>query len=69
MPEMGGSQVFEKILSVSPETKILLTSGHPRSATVDAMIRRGASGFLQKPFEVEDLRAVIEKVLSDPTSA
>ena len=63
MPEMGGRQLVEHLVTARPNLKVLYLSGH----TDDAVIRHGVSeadvAFLQKPFTTATLRNKVREVL------
>jgi two-component system capsular synthesis response regulator RcsB len=46
-----------------PEMKILMVSGHSSPATITAMLRAGAHGFLAKNQDLKDLPEAIRKVI------
>jgi two-component system, cell cycle sensor histidine kinase and response regulator CckA len=66
MPEMGGSELVDQLLSGRPELKVLYISGY----TNDEVLRRGVSqsqaAFIQKPFTSEELMLKVREIL-DPT--
>ena len=67
MPKMGGSEVFQALKTIDPRVKILLCSGYSQSgfAGIDELLKRGAGGFIQKPFSRQTLALAIRKILSD----
>lgn len=62
MPEMNGKQVFDKILSVFPETKIIIMSGFTEDQ-FEFDIESEYVKFLQKPANMKLLKTTIEKLL------
>jgi CheY-like chemotaxis protein len=59
MPGMDGIEALRRIKDVSPDTEVLMLTGHANVDTgVDAM-REGALDYLMKPCDVEDLVAKI----------
>jgi len=63
MPGLSGLQVVEQFRKANPQIGIILITAH---ATVDGAveaIRRGANDFLLKPFDLDDLRRSVERVL------
>lgn len=55
MPEMDGLTCIEEILKIKHDTKILVISGLADKSTAVEAVKRGAEGFLLKPFEEDDL--------------
>lgn len=62
MPEMGGIEVLEAIRRTDRKIPIIIiTSSSSRESAIEA-IAKGASDYVLKPFEWEELKAKIEKV-------
>jgi CheY-like chemotaxis protein len=59
MPGMNGVELMEHVRRVSPQTRILCTSGYTRPGQYDQ-----AAPFLQKPFTSQDLLVKVQEVLS-----
>jgi signal transduction histidine kinase/CheY-like chemotaxis protein len=55
MPEMDGTETFDKIREINPEARILISSGYEKNEKVEDLLANGAVGFLQKPYEMEEL--------------
>ncbi len=66
MPKMGGNEVFHALRTINKNVKILLYSGygHANFAGIDELLKRGAAGFVQKPFSGQDIGVAIKKALS-----
>ncbi len=63
MPEMNGLQVLEEILKIKPEAKVLvITAITEKSVAIDAL-KKGAKGFLNKPFNEDSVKNAIREVL------
>jgi PAS domain S-box-containing protein len=65
MPDMGGGTVYEKMKSVNPEVKVLLSSGYSVDGQAIELLERGCAGFLQKPFTMEELSKKIGQILNN----
>lgn len=52
MPKMVGSEVFQASRTINEDVKILLCSCYSKNgfAGIDELLKRGAVGFIQKPF-------------------
>jgi len=63
MPGMTGIELLERVRDDFPEVSVVIMTAHGSVQTaVDAM-KLGASDFLTKPFEPQELALVVEKVL------
>ena len=62
MPGISGAVVLGKIKEISPDTEIIIITGSLMSTGLMKELRKkGASGFLQKPFKLEDILEIIGK--------
>lgn len=64
MPEMDGIEAIEKILEVSPDTKIIMCSAMGQHSKVVEAIKRGARDFIVKPFEKTRVLQAIYNVMN-----
>ena len=64
MPDMGGSEVYDRIKVINPNVKVLLSSGYSIDGEATEILKRGCEGFIQKPFSMEDLSKKIRDVLN-----
>jgi DNA-binding response OmpR family regulator len=66
MAGMGGIEGIQKMRALRPKVKILATSAGYSEMTSDAALKAaemiGADAILPKPFSIDDLRAVVEKL-------
>jgi two-component system response regulator AtoC len=63
MPDMNGLQVLEAIRKQHPDLRALVISGHGTVRSAVEAMRLGAFDFLTKPFEVEQVREIVERAL------
>ena len=63
MPKMDGPKTFNKLKKINPNIKVLITSGYGITDKVNKMLARGAEGFIQKPFDLDQLSQAIGKIL------
>ena len=68
MPGMSGSETFDHLKEINPEAKILLSSGYSIDGQASKILRRGCDGFIQKPFNMNQLAEKIRKILVNPES-
>ncbi len=66
MPEMDGLACVTQMLRRSPATRILVISALADRATAVEAVKRGAKGFLLKPFSAETLADEIDELLREP---
>ena len=55
MPELGGRDTFLALAQINPALKVIVSSGFSLNRSVQEVIDKGALGFLQKPFLLNDL--------------
>lgn len=63
MPEMGGSETYDRLKEIDPDLKVLLASGYSLEDQALEMLERGCSGFIQKPFNLQQLVHKIREVM------
>jgi two-component system cell cycle sensor histidine kinase/response regulator CckA len=63
MPKMRGNELVERLLSLSPEMKILYMSGYAEDAIANDGVIEPHGAFIQKPFTVEALTQKVRTVL------
>ncbi len=61
MPVMDGLEALPKIKEACPDAKVIMVSAAGQKNKVMEALKSGASDFLQKPFEPEDVVNVISK--------
>jgi CheY-like chemotaxis protein len=63
MPRMNGVDAMKEILAAKTAKRVLLMSGEYRSlgVTREEMIRQGAAGFMEKPFNVTELFGMLAR--------
>ena len=65
MPNMDGIRCIEEIMAINPDVPILVVSALADKTTAIAALRKGARGFLNKPFTEKQLVAALKEVISD----
>ena len=61
MPGMGGVETLREIKKIKPLTEIIMLTGHATVETAIEGMKLGATDFLMKPCETEDLVSKIQK--------
>jgi two-component system cell cycle sensor histidine kinase/response regulator CckA len=64
MPDMGGGETYERLKKINPDIKVLLSSGYSINGQASEIMNRGCNGFIQKPFNMEQLSMKIRDILS-----
>lgn len=64
MPVLDGISALKKIKGDFPEAKIVMVTAAGQKTKMVEAIRSGANEFVAKPFEPENLKAIIDKVVS-----
>ncbi len=64
MPRMGGMDVLKGVKKLSPRTPVILITAYGTVSTAVEAMKEGAAEFIMKPFSLDDLQAVVRKVLS-----
>jgi len=65
MPRMGGIPAFRAIRRMHPEIPVVLTSGYSEQDTIEQLAGEELAGFLQKPFQLSELRMLLHQVLEE----
>ena len=63
MPETGGGEVFDELKRINPEVRVLLASGYSMQGQARTIMNRGCTGFIQKPFTMDDLSLKLQAAL------
>ena len=64
MPDMSGPECFAELRRIRPDSKVLLCTGYDRNHAVQELLNQGVVGFLQKPYDLDELAHVCAEVLS-----
>ncbi len=62
-----GLALLERVREVSPGTAVIMISAFGEAGSIVKAMKRGASDFLSKPLEREDVRGAVENVLEKAT--
>ena len=68
MPGMGGGETFNQLRSIDSEIKVLLSSGYSINGQASSIMKRGCSGFIQKPFGIQELSQKISEIIASKDS-
>jgi DNA-binding NtrC family response regulator len=63
MPRMDGREAFRAMHDLDPSIPVVLSSGYAAGDTIGTHAGEGPAGFLQKPYQIRELRLLLEQVL------
>ncbi len=63
MPIMGGGEAYDRMKEINPNIKVLLSSGYNIDGQPAEILERGCNGFIQKPFNINELAERIREIL------
>jgi two-component system response regulator HydG len=61
LPDASGLRLLEALKADDPEIEVIFLTGHGDVATAVQAMQQGASDFLEKPVDLEALRAAVER--------
>jgi CheY-like chemotaxis protein len=64
MPDMNGSEVYDRLKDINPDVRVLLCSGYSIEGRAKEIIDRGCNDFIQKPFTYKKLTEKLDEILS-----
>jgi len=64
MPVMGGMDCFWRLRELEPDIPVLVASGYAKHGDVDELLAAGATGYLSKPYDREQMTTAIHRCLS-----
>src|SRR3954462_7292417 len=62
MPGLTGIEVLEQIKQVSPDTEVIIMTGHASIETAIEAVRLGAFDYITKPCKLAQIETVLHKV-------
>jgi CheY-like chemotaxis protein len=65
MPNMGGSEAYDRMKEINPNIKVLLSSGFSIDGKATEILERGCDGFIQKPFNMKELSTKTSEILNN----
>jgi two-component system response regulator RegA len=65
LPGMSGLMLVEKLKSLDPGTRIVMLTGYASIATAVEAIKLGATHYLAKPVDVDDIMMAFERTTGD----
>jgi len=68
MPDLTGLEVLERIKKSAPALPVIMVTAITDPKTVVQAIKLGAADYIPKPFDVHDIRFVVERVIRERTA-
>lgn len=65
MPGMGGKNCLDQILAENPSARVLIASGYSVDGPTRNELESKASGFISKPFELNQLTRIVRRTLDE----
>jgi two-component system, cell cycle sensor histidine kinase and response regulator CckA len=65
MPGLDGGETFDRIREIKPDIPVMLSSGYSIDGQATEILKKGADGFIQKPFQLSELSQTIRKILDE----
>ena len=63
MPNMNGEETFDALSKIDPKVRVLISSGYSESAIATRFAGKSIAGYIQKPFQMADLRTAMKSIL------
>ena len=65
LPDMDGSLIYPKLMAARPDLTVVVCSGYSLDGPARDILDNGAESFIQKPFTVAALSAVLKRVVKN----
>jgi len=65
MPDMDGFELIERVLEMAPELSIIAMTGYTEEYRYVDIINAGASDFIKKPIQLEELEAKFRRIIHE----
>ncbi len=63
MPKMGGLELLKNIKEITPQTVVVIITAFGTTESAVEAMKHGAYDFIQKPFQMDDIRLVVKNAL------
>lgn len=63
MPGMDGTEVLKKAKEVNPQTEVIIITGYASPQIKQKCQRLGAAYYIAKPFQINQIRALVNKLV------
>ena len=62
MPKKDGLETLKELKNINPASKVIIATGYKSIDVAQEALRLGASDYIVKPFNRDNIRKVVEKV-------
>ncbi|MCX5757630.1 MAG: response regulator, partial [Candidatus Hydrogenedentes bacterium] len=66
MPHMDGEEAFREMRRIKPGVRVIMSSGYNEQEVINRFVGKGIAGFIQKPYQLDNLAATLKSVLEKP---
>jgi DNA-binding NtrC family response regulator len=66
MPDQDGRECFLAMRRIDPDVRAILCTGAGSDAATQDALAEGMAGFIQKPYQLDQLAAAIQRALAAP---
>jgi DNA-binding NtrC family response regulator len=67
LPDRYGSEVLSQIKTISPETQVIILTGHGTEKDRQQCMALGAHSFMNKPLDIDRLLAIMARIKKKPS--
>jgi len=68
LPKMSADVVFDELQQLNPDVRVVLLTACDEFVA-ERMFKRGLRGYLQKPFDLQDLSQRVRQAIDDPVGS
>ena len=65
MPDMNGVETFDRVKTIDPRAAVIMMTGYTDEELMERAISHGAYTCIRKPFDMEKLTALVEKIAEE----
>ncbi len=65
MPEMDGIELMKAVKEIRPDIDFIAITGYTRQYRYTDVVKAGASDFINKPFDLDELQAKIDRIIRE----
>lgn len=66
LPDIDGSHIYPELMAARPDLKVIVCSGFALNGPARQILDAGAQSFVQKPFTMAALTAILKKIFNYP---